>query len=91
MFVDQKVGFPINVYVYIQVMRSTGLNLGQNISTPGYLNSLFGYLFRDFWRGILGCVRDYLGEVWGGFYWKNKRIWHEKTRKTIEEKSRKQN
>ena len=35
--------------------------------TPGSMNSLFSDLFREFWRGILGGVRDYLGEVLGGF------------------------
>ena len=35
--------------------------------TPGSMNSLFGDFFREFWRGILGGVRDYLGEIWGGF------------------------
>ena len=32
------------------------------------LNSLFGDLFREFGRGILGGVRDYFGEVLGGFW-----------------------
>ena len=50
------------------------------------MNSLFGDFFREFWRGILGGVRDYLGEVLGGFLWKNKGIEHEKTRKPIEGK-----
>ena len=36
-------------------------------STPGSMNSLFSDFFREFWRGILGGVRDYLGEVLGGF------------------------
>ena len=35
--------------------------------TPGSMNSLFSDFFREFWRGILGGVRDYLGEVLGGF------------------------
>ena len=35
--------------------------------TPGSMNSLFGDFFREFWRGILGGVRDYLGEVLAGF------------------------
>ena len=38
---------------------------------PGSMNSLFSDFFREFWRGILGGVRDYLGEVLGDFYWKN--------------------
>ena len=30
------------------------------------MNSLFSDFFREFWRGILGGVRDYLGVyVWG--------------------------
>ena len=35
--------------------------------TPGSMNSLFSDFFMEFWRGILGGVRDYLGEVLGGF------------------------
>ena len=31
--------------------------------TPVSMNSLF----REFWRGIVGGVRDYLGEMLGGF------------------------
>ena len=30
------------------------------------MSSLFGYLFRKFWRGILGGVRWGFGEVFGG-------------------------
>ena len=36
-------------------------------TTPGLINSLFSDFFRELWRGILGDVRDYLGEVLGGF------------------------
>ena len=39
---------------------------GQKTYTPASMNSLFSDFFRDFWRGILGGVRDYLGEVLGG-------------------------
>ena len=42
------------IYVYIYVY------------TPGSINSLFGDLFRKFWRVILGGVRDYLGVDLGG-------------------------
>ena len=49
--------------------------------TPGSMNSSFGDFFREFWRGILGGVRDYLGEVLGGFDWKNKGIQQEKQAK----------
>ena len=35
--------------------------------TPGSMNSLFGNFFREFWRGILGGVRDYLGMDLGRF------------------------
>ena len=35
--------------------------------TPGSMNSLFSDFFREFWRGILAGVRDYLGEILGGF------------------------
>ena len=41
-----------------------------NLDTPGSMNSLFGDFFREFWRMILGGVRDYLGGIWGGFWWK---------------------
>ena len=37
------------------------------IHTPGTMNSLFSDFFREFWRGILGGVRDYVGEVLAGF------------------------
>ena len=30
-------------------------------NTSGSMNSLFSNLFREFWRGISGGVRDYLG------------------------------
>ena len=41
--------------------------LGQPGYTPGSMNSLFSDLFKEFWRGILGGVRDYLGKVLEGF------------------------
>ena len=31
--------------------------------TPGSMNSLFGALFWEFWKGILGVARDYLGRI----------------------------
>ena len=34
------------------------------------MNSLFSNFFGEFLEGILGGVRDYLGEDWGGFQWK---------------------
>ena len=36
-------------------------------TTPGSMNSLFSDLFKEVWRDILGVVRDYSGEVLGGF------------------------
>ena len=39
----------------------------KDLSTPGSMNSLFSDFFREFWRGLLGGVRDYLGEIVGGF------------------------
>ena len=36
-------------------------------NTPGSMNSLFSDFFKDFWKGTLRGVRDYLGEVLGGF------------------------
>ncbi len=35
--------------------------------TPGSINSLFVDFFNNFWRGMLGGVRDYLGEVLADF------------------------
>ena len=29
---DQNIGFHVTNYVYIQILRSIGLNLGQNVS-----------------------------------------------------------
>ena len=51
------------------------------LDTPGSMNSLFSDLFREFWRGILGGLRDYLGEVLGGFWWKIKGKSNEKIEK----------
>ena len=34
-----------------------------NPHTPGSINSLFSDFVRELWRGILGGVRDYFGEV----------------------------
>ena len=39
--------------------------------TPGSMNGLFSDFRREFRKGILGGVRDYLGEILGGFYTKN--------------------
>ena len=33
------------------------------MSKPGWMNSLFNNLFMKCWRGMLGGVRDYLGEM----------------------------
>ena len=46
--------------------RKTNMEI-YSTNTPGSMNSLFSDFFREFWRGILGGVRDYLGEVLGGF------------------------
>ena len=51
------------------------------------LSSLLGDFFREFWRGILGGVRDYLGGGWGRFLAENWRKIIGKTRKTIQKKS----
>ena len=45
------------IYVYIYIY----------ICTPGSMNSLFSDFFRECWRGMLGGVRDYLGESLGDF------------------------
>ena len=34
--------------------------------TPGSINRLFSNLFMEFWRGMLGDVRDYSADVLGG-------------------------
>ena len=39
----------------------------QLVCTPGSMNSLFSDFFMEFWTGILGGVRVYLGEILGGF------------------------
>ena len=39
----------------------------KTLDTPGSINSLFSDFFREFWRGISGGVRDYLGEILEGF------------------------
>ena len=39
----------------------------QRGDTPGSMNSLVSDFFTEFWKGILGGVRDYLGEILGGF------------------------
>ena len=54
--------------------------------TPGSMNSLFSDFFREFWRGISGGVRDYLGEMLGGFWKKNKGIIIENYTKTTTDK-----
>ena len=41
---------------------------GQVCTTPGSMNSPFRDFVMEFWRGILGGVRDYLGEMFGGFF-----------------------
>ena len=35
--------------------------------TRGSMNSLFSDFFTEFWRGIFGGARDYVGEMLGGF------------------------
>ena len=37
------------------------------------MNSLFGDFFKEFWRGLLGGVRDYLGVDLGRFLMENMR------------------
>ena len=36
--------------------------------TPGSMDSLFSDFVKEIWRGTSGA-RDYLGEIWGGFWW----------------------
>ena len=50
------------------------------------MNSLFGDFFREFWRGILGGVRDYLGEVSSGQIKGKKRIKNRKLFRTCKKK-----
>ena len=37
------------------------------------MNGLFSDFFKEFWKGILGGVRDYLVDILGGFWRKNER------------------
>ena len=52
----------LNIYVNMDAetdcFSQTGVIV---VYTPGSTNSLFSDFFREFWRGILGGVRDYLG------------------------------
>ena len=58
----------VNYIVFIYGMFNTlDLQYMDWNTTPGSMNSLFSDFFREFWRGILGGVRDYLGQVLGGF------------------------
>ena len=50
----------------IQMMPKKLKTLSQDY-TPGSINSLLSDLFKEFGRGMLGGVRDYVGEVLGGF------------------------
>ena len=50
----------LSIYIHIYTLKS--------------LSSLLGDFLREFWRVIFGGVRDYLGEVLGGSYWKSKGI-----------------
>jgi len=43
------------------------------LCTPGSMHSLFSDFFRELWRGILGGVRDYVGEVSSGKIKENSR------------------
>ena len=60
-----------------------------NHDTLHSMNRLFSEFFKEFWRRILGGVRDYLGEVLGGFYRKFERKLKENHRKIILEKKSK--
>ena len=40
---------------------------GRIYSTPGSMNILFSDCFTEFWKDLLAGVRDYVGEVLGGF------------------------
>ena len=53
------------------------------------MNSVFSGLFREIWMGILGGVRDYLGEILGGFSWKNKAKSEEQNQENYKGKIRK--
>ena len=50
------------------IQEIQGLNL---LYTPGSMNSLFSDVFSELWRDILTGVRDYLGEILGGFQREN--------------------
>ena len=48
--------------------RDFSIPLTALLSTLRSLSSLLGDFFKEFWRGILGGVRDYLGGFGGGFW-----------------------
>ena len=52
------------------------------------MNSLFSDFFKEIWRGILGGVRDYVGEILGGFYKKNEGNIEDTYTRTIRKKQK---
>ena len=58
------------------------------VYTPVSIHSLFSDLFKELWRRIVGGDRNYVVEIWEGFYWKNTRKEEEPSRKNIEDKNK---
>ena len=52
---------------------------------PTSINSLCSDFSKEFWRGILGCVRDYFGEGFGRLLVENNGKSEETNRTTIQE------
>ena len=52
------------------VCTSEAIEEDFNTFTPASIHCIFSDLFTDFWRGYVRGVRDYLGEMLGGFYMK---------------------
>ena len=66
----QNTDFPLsmnNIAKHYLFVNDYSLQSVRRVTTLKSLSSLLGDFFREFWRGILEGVRDYLGEVFGGF------------------------
>ena len=49
------------------IKKNCPLKGSSYVLTDAYMSvNLFSDLFNNCWRGILGDVRNYLGEIWGG-------------------------
>ena len=55
---------PISIHTYMYILEYLQ-------PTHGSMNSLFSDFFHEFWRGMLGDVRDYFGEMLADLYIRN--------------------